>query len=242
MIPAGNRPSHIRSFPGVDDGLPTRVDADAPTPRHVKTPPNREAAACRTHSAICSSSYSPSWMSTQRASLSMPEPGGTGRSDAPLRNVTLMSSEDVHAHEPTLSLDAPPRRVPPHRLPHIRHAPHDERFEPPPDVALPPRHGRDVRLHRSVAVPPRNLRIAAREKHRRCDGIPCGHHLPLGRPVGHGVHSTTPLAKAKGCVQCVEIAEGPAARSVGSTRDAYGQGNNVPIAVLRHHSHQGSII
>ena len=92
---------------------------------------------------------------------------------------------------------------------------------------------------------PSNLRIAAREKDRRGDGILGGHRLLLGYLVGHGVHSTPSLArlaKAKGCVQCVEIARHPAARSVGSTRDAYGQGNNVPIAVLRHHSHQGSII
>ena len=83
------------------------------------------------------------------------------------------------------------------------------------------------------------------ERSAGADSLLGGHRLLLGRLVGHGVHSTTslpPLAKAKGCVQCVEIAEGPAARSVGSTRDAYGQGNNVPIAVLRHHSHQGSII
>ena len=45
--------------------------------------------ACFTHVAICaSSSWSPSWMSIQRASLLVP-PGGTGRSDVPRKKVTL---------------------------------------------------------------------------------------------------------------------------------------------------------
>ena len=54
----------------------------------VRSEPGR-AAACRTHVAICASSSSPSWMSTQRASLCLPEPGGTGRRDAPWENVTF---------------------------------------------------------------------------------------------------------------------------------------------------------
>ena len=104
---------------------------------------------------------------------------------------------------------SPPHHGEFHRTAFRPPAPHDEPVEPPPDVALPPRHGRDVRLHESVAVPLQNLRIAAREKDRRGDGLLGGHAPLLGYLVGHGVHSTPSLArlaKAKGCVQCVEIA------------------------------------
>ena len=65
------------------------IAADRSSPGcQVRSEPGR-AAACRTQVAICASSSSPSWMSTQRAFLSLPEPGGTGRRDAPWENVTF---------------------------------------------------------------------------------------------------------------------------------------------------------
>ena len=54
----------------------------------VRSQPGR-AAAWRIHTAICASSNSPSRISIQRESGSLPEPGGTGRNDAPRKNVTF---------------------------------------------------------------------------------------------------------------------------------------------------------
>ena len=62
------------------------------------------------------------------------------------------------------SLDPVKRRVPSHGLSHAGHVPHDELVEALADVALPARHRGDERLHRGVAIPFRDLRVAAREE------------------------------------------------------------------------------
>ena len=74
--------------------------------------------------------------------------------------------EAMEAEEPALALDAVERRVPLDRLSHAGHGAHDERIEPAPDVAFPAGHGRDVGLHRGVAVGLRDLRVAASEERR----------------------------------------------------------------------------
>ena len=70
--------------------------------------------------------------------------------------------KDVIAQEPALTLNAIEGRVPPHGLPHIWHSANDQVVKPAPDVTFPARHGRDIGLHRGVAVPLRNLRVATR--------------------------------------------------------------------------------
>src|SRR5881628_178872 len=69
--------------------------------------------------------------------------------------------EAMDAEEPALALDSVKRRVPFDRLAHAGDGAHDERVEAAPDVALPPRHGRDVGPHGGVAVGLRDLRVAA---------------------------------------------------------------------------------
>src|SRR5688572_3133453 len=60
--------------------------------------------------------------------------------------------EAVDAEEPAAAIDAVERGVPFDRLARAGDGAHDQRVEPAPDVALPPRHGRNVRLHGGVAV------------------------------------------------------------------------------------------
>ena len=86
--------------------------------------------------------------------------------------------EDMKRQEPAVALDAIERRVPPHRLPHVRDGPHDQRVEALAEAAFPARHRRDIGLHRCVAVTFRDLRVAAREENdgpRRVapSAVPC---------------------------------------------------------------------
>src|SRR5262245_40056774 len=79
-------------------GQPAVEPPDPAAPAHrdllrltlAHRPPSQPgiAAACFTHFAICASSRSSAWMSIQRCSLPEP-PGGTGRSDEPLKKPTL---------------------------------------------------------------------------------------------------------------------------------------------------------
>src|SRR5258706_6338036 len=71
--------------------------------------------------------------------------------------------EGVEPQKPTLALDAVKWRVPLHGLAHVGHAPHDERVQAPPEIALPARHPGDIRLHRGIAVRLCDARVAARE-------------------------------------------------------------------------------
>src|SRR5207244_11465976 len=68
--------------------------------------------------------------------------------------------------EPAVALDAIEGRVPLDGLARVGNGAHDERVEAAPDVAFPARHGRDVSLHRGVAVGLRDLRVAACEEGR----------------------------------------------------------------------------
>src|SRR5512145_1134425 len=52
--------------------------------------------------------------------------------------------EAMKAEEPAPTLDAVEGRVPLDRLAHVGDSARDEGVEAPPDVALPPRHRRDV--------------------------------------------------------------------------------------------------
>ena len=79
--------------------------------------------------------------------------------------------------EPAVVLDAVERLVPLDRLVHVGDRAHDEGIEALPHVALPVGHGRDVVLHRAVALPLGDLRVAAREQLRA--GL-------LLAAVGHG--------------------------------------------------------
>ena len=81
--------------------------------------------------------------------------------------------EAMEAEEPAVALDAVEGRVPFHRLAHAGDGARDERVEAAPDVALPARHGGDVRLHRGVAIALGDLRVAAGEKRFG----PCGRAL-----------------------------------------------------------------
>jgi len=67
----------------------------------------------------------------------------------------------MKAEEPALALDAIEGRVPFDGLAYAGDGAHDERVEAAPDVAFPAWHGRDVGLHRGVAVGLRDLRVAA---------------------------------------------------------------------------------
>src|SRR3979490_2012748 len=95
---------------------------------------------------------------------------GLARGDRTQRRAAEESHLDVlreamEAEEPglplALALDSVQRRVPFDRLAHAGDGAHDERVEAAPDVAFPTRHGRDVGLHRGVAVGLRDLRGAA---------------------------------------------------------------------------------
>ena len=77
-----------------------------------------------------------------------------------------IAGEDVITQEPTFALDAIERRIPPRTLVRFRQRTHDEVIESAPDIAFPARHGRDVGLHRDVAVGLRDLGIASRKKNR----------------------------------------------------------------------------
>ena len=81
-----------------------------------------------------------------------------------------IAGEYVVTHEPTFALDAIEGRVPPHRA-HCAWSAHDEVVESAPDFAFPARHGRDVGLHRGVAVGLRDLGIAARKENRLGAGL-----------------------------------------------------------------------
>ena len=70
----------------------------------------------------------------------------------------------MEAEEPALALDSVEGRVPFDRLAHAGDSAHDERVEAAPHVAFPARHGRNVSLHRGVAVALRDLRVAACEE------------------------------------------------------------------------------
>src|ERR1700736_5991311 len=58
----------------------------------------------------------------------------------------------MKVEKPALALDAIEGRVPLDSLAHVGDGAHDERVEVTPDVAFPARHGREVGLHRGVAV------------------------------------------------------------------------------------------
>src|SRR5439155_6111088 len=96
---------------------------------------------------------------------------GRSRRDRTQRRAAEESHLDVvreamDAEEPALALDSVKRRVPFDCLAHAGDGAHDERVEAAPDVVFPARHGRDVGLHGGVAVPLRDLRVAAREDSR----------------------------------------------------------------------------
>src|SRR5690242_17526869 len=74
----------------------------------------------------------------------------------------------MKAEEPAALLDAVERRVPFHRLLHARDGADDEHIEPLADLALPARHGRDLGLHRRLAIALGDLRIAAGEQRGLC--------------------------------------------------------------------------
>src|SRR5438105_11367530 len=84
---------------------------------------------------------------------------GTQRRTAEESHLDVLR-EAVEAKEPALALDAIEGRVPFDRFANPGDGAHNERVEAAPDVAFPARHGRDVGLHRSVAVGLRDLRIA----------------------------------------------------------------------------------
>src|SRR6516165_4828743 len=67
----------------------------------------------------------------------------------------------MHAVEPVAALDSVKRRVPFNRLTHAGNGPLDECVEVTPDIPFPGRHGRDVGLHRGVAVDLPDLRYSA---------------------------------------------------------------------------------
>src|SRR5262249_47807080 len=69
--------------------------------------------------------------------------------------------EAMEVEEPALALDAIKWGVPLHGLAHAGDGAPYERVEAASDVAFPARHGRDVGLHRGVAVTLRNLRVSA---------------------------------------------------------------------------------
>src|SRR5687768_18575477 len=79
----------------------------------------------------------------------------------------------MEAEEPSLALDSVEGRVPFHCLAHLGDGARNERVEAPADVALPPRHRRDVGLDGGVAVGLRDLRIAPGEKGRLPRDILC---------------------------------------------------------------------
>ena len=76
--------------------------------------------------------------------------------------------EAVKAEKPAAVWQAIERRVPPDRLLDFRKRSLDERVEAHSDLALPARHGREVGLHRRIAVTLRNLRIAPGKQDGRC--------------------------------------------------------------------------
>src|SRR5262249_24882411 len=77
--------------------------------------------------------------------------------------------EAMDAEEPALAFDSIQRRVPFDGFAHTADGVRDERVEAASDVAFPARHGRDIGLHRGVAVGLCDLRVAAGEQGRLCD-------------------------------------------------------------------------
>src|SRR3546814_11326509 len=110
--------------------------------------------------------------------------------DTRFPSTTLFRSE-----EPAVTLVAVEVRVPSHRLLHVGDGANDNVVDPAADLPLPSRHRRDVRLHRRVAVPLGDLRIAAREEDRlsgrlarrilRLPGDSLGHCTLRPRSVPH---------------------------------------------------------
>lgn len=71
--------------------------------------------------------------------------------------------EDVERCEPALPGDTIKRRIPPHRFLHTGHGTADDVVELSANGLCPIGHRGDVRLHGSVTIPLRDLRIAPRE-------------------------------------------------------------------------------
>ena len=69
--------------------------------------------------------------------------------------------EAMDVEKPALALDAVKRRVPLHGFAHVGNVARDKCVETLPEIALPAGHRGDVRLHWSIAVGLRDLRIAA---------------------------------------------------------------------------------
>ena len=151
------------------------------------------AAACRTHLMTRSSSSPTPYMSVHLEFLSLPAPGGIRCSKAPWKNAHLhIAGEDMITQEPTFALDAIERRIPPRTLVRFRQRTHDEVIESAPDIAFPARHGRDVGLHRGVAIGLRDLGIASRKKNRvRAGPLGAGLRWLTGCLVCHCVQSNT---------------------------------------------------
>ena len=72
-----------------------------------------------------------------------------------------VAGKDVVTQESALPLDAIKGGVPPHRRAHVRHVAHNERVKAATDVAFPTGHGRDVGLHRGIAIGFRDLWVSA---------------------------------------------------------------------------------
>src|SRR4030095_9540981 len=89
----------------------------------------------------------------------------TQRGAAEERHLHILR-EGVKAEEPALTFDSVEGRVPFDRLTHAGDVRNNERVKSAPDVAFPTRYGRDVRLHGSVTVGLRDLRVAAGEEGR----------------------------------------------------------------------------
>ena len=125
------------------------------------------AAACRTHLMTRSSSSPTPYVSVHLEFLILASAGRNSLQQSALEERHLhIAGEDVVTQEPTFALDAIERRIPPRTLVRFRQRTHDEVIESAPDIAFPARHGRDVGLHRDVAVGLRDLGIASRKKNR----------------------------------------------------------------------------
>lgn len=91
---------------------------------------------------------------------------GLDRGDWTQRRAAEESHFDVFrqamvTEKPALAFDAIKGCVPPHGLAYVGHGALDEIVEETPDIVFPTRHGRDVSLHRCVAIAFGDLRVAA---------------------------------------------------------------------------------